>query len=159
QILLNNFLTDVPATTIATDHVDPEMVVKPRRWNVKLIRNFMIVFGLQSSIFDFLTFGVLLLLLHTPPEQFRTGWFLESAISEIGILLGIRTQRVFFRSLPSRPLLLASIGIAAFTLILPYTPLGAVVELVPLPLPVLLALVVILVLYVATAEVVKRIYF
>jgi Mg2+-importing ATPase len=159
QILLNNFLTDFPATTIATDNVDPEMVVKPRRWNVKLIRNFMIVFGLQSSVFDFLTFATLLLVLNTPVEQFRTGWFLESAISEILILLVIRTKRVFFKSLPSRPLLIASIGVAAFTLILPYTPLGTLVELVPLPLPVLFAVAIILVLYVATAEVVKRIYF
>ncbi len=159
QILLNNFLTDFPATTIATDQVDPEMVVKPRRWDVKLIRNFMIVFGLQSSVFDFLTFGTLLWVLNASVDQFRTGWFLELAISEILILLVIRTQRVFFRSLPSRPLLIASVGVAVLTLLLPYTPLGALVNLIPIPVPVFFALVVILVLYVASAELVKKIYF
>ena len=84
QILLNNFLSDIPAITIASDNVDPEMVEKPRRWNTKFIRNYMILFGLVSSIFDFLTFGTLLFLFHASPEEFRTGWFVESLDNRVG---------------------------------------------------------------------------
>src|SRR5450759_3259978 len=80
QILLTNLMTDFPETTIGTDNVDIEMVEKPRRWNVTFIRNFMIVFGILSSVFDFLTFGVLIFVLQSPMNLFRTGWFVESVI-------------------------------------------------------------------------------
>jgi Mg2+-importing ATPase len=80
QILLNNFLSDIPATTIASDNVDLEWVEKPRRWNTTFIRDYMVLFGLISSIFDFLTFGVLLFLFRASPEEFRTGWFIESLL-------------------------------------------------------------------------------
>ena len=81
QVLLTNLLTDLPEMTIATDRVDPEMVARPRRWDIGFIRRFMIVFGAVSSVFDFLTFGVLLRLLGAAPAQFRTGWFVESVVS------------------------------------------------------------------------------
>ncbi|WP_261808046.1 magnesium-translocating P-type ATPase [Paenibacillus sp. N3.4] len=81
QILLTNLLTDFPEMTIASDNVDSEMIDKPRRWDIKFIRKFMITFGIVSSIFDFMTFGVLKFMLHATPEQFRTGWFIESVIS------------------------------------------------------------------------------
>ncbi len=159
QILFNNFLTDFPTIGIATDSVDPEMVEKPRRWNVKLIRNFMVVFGLHSSIFDFITFGTLLLLLHASVDQFRTGWFVVSAVSEVLILLVIRTQRVFLKSRPGRYLLMGSLVASVVALVLPYTPLGTLIGFIPLPWPMLLCMGAILVLYVVTGEALKRGYF
>ena len=101
QILLTNLLTDFPEMTIATDRVDDEMVDYPRRWDIKAIRKFMMTFGMVSSVFDYLTFGALLFLLHATPEQFRTGWFLESVISASLIVLVIRSRKPFFKSRPS----------------------------------------------------------
>ncbi|MEZ4557751.1 MAG: HAD-IC family P-type ATPase [Caldilineaceae bacterium] len=100
QILLTNFLTDLPAMTIAGDHVDPEQVTAPRRWNIRMIRNFMLVFGLVSTVFDYVTFLMLLLVLHATVDQFRTGWFLESVLSELLILLVILRGGPFYRSRP-----------------------------------------------------------
>ena len=84
QILLNNFLSDIPATTIASDNVDPEWVERPRRWDTAFIRDYMVLFGLVSSIFDFLTFGALWFLFHAAPAEFRTGWFIEFAADRAG---------------------------------------------------------------------------
>ncbi len=120
QILLNNFLSDIPAITIASDNVDPEMVERPRRWNTKFIRNYMILFGLVSSIFDFLTFGTLLFLFHASPEEFRTGWFVESLITELVIALVVRTRHLFFRSRPGKLLLVSTLIFIGIALILPY---------------------------------------
>jgi P-type Mg2+ transporter len=97
QVLLTNLMTDFPEMTIATDRVDPEMVAYPRRWGIKAIRKFMITFGLVSSVFDYLTFGVLLFLLYATPDQFRTGWFLESVASASLIVLVIRSRKPFSR--------------------------------------------------------------
>ncbi|MEX0586913.1 MAG: magnesium-translocating P-type ATPase, partial [Pirellulales bacterium] len=108
QILLLNLLTDLPEMTIATDRVDPEAVSQPRRWDIRFIRRFMIVFGLISSVFDFLTFAALLLILRADEALFRTGWFTESIISACLIVLVVRSRRPFFRSRPSRMLLLAT---------------------------------------------------
>ena len=105
QILLTNLLTDFPEMTIATDRVDNEMVDYPRRWDIKAIRKFMMTFGLVSSVFDYLTFGALLLILHATQDQFRTGWFLESVISASLIVLVIRSRKPFFKSRPSKYLL------------------------------------------------------
>ena len=159
QILLINFLTDIPSVAVATDKLDPELVQQPRRWDNRLIRNFMIVFGLVSSLFDLLTFGVLLLLLRSDVDQFRTGWFLESVLSEILVLLVIRTQRPFFRSPIGQSLLVGSIGVALASLLLPYIPLGRSFGLVPVSGPVLLVLCLVTAAYVASSEVVKRKFF
>ena len=109
QILLTNLLTDFPEMTIATDSVDRELVEKPRRWNIQFIRNFMLTFGLLSSVFDYLTFGVLLLILQATTDQFRTGWFIESVISASVTVLVIRTRKSFFRSKPGKYLLTATL--------------------------------------------------
>src|SRR5437016_1793276 len=101
QILLTNLLTDFPEMTIATDNVDNEMVEYPRRWDIRAIRKFMMTFGLMSSVFDYLTFGALLLVFHATQDQFRTGWFLESVCSASLIVLVIRSRKPFFRSRPS----------------------------------------------------------
>jgi Mg2+-importing ATPase len=159
QILLTNFLTDFPAMAIAGDGVDRELVERPRRWNVRFIRDFMFTFGLVSSVFDYLTFGMLLLVLQVTPDQFRTGWFLESVLTELLILLVIRTRRPFFRSRPGRSLLLAALAVAAVTIVLPYSPLSKLLGFRPLPLPMLLVLVGITVLYITASELVKKAFF
>lgn len=159
QILLNNFLTDFPAMAIATDNVDPEMVERPRRWDVKFIRNFMIVFGIVSSAFDFLTFGALLFILKATPAQFRTGWFLESVITELLIVPVIRTQRGLFRSRPGRALSIATVAVFGAALILPYTPLSGPLGFTPLPLSFVLLLVAITGLYIIASEVTKRYFY
>ncbi len=100
QILLNNFLSDFPAMGIASDSVDEDMVERPHRWNIRFIRDFMIIFGLVSSVFDYLTFGMLLFVVRASPEQFRTGWFIESLLTELVIALVVRTRGPFFRSRP-----------------------------------------------------------
>jgi Mg2+-importing ATPase len=159
QILLTNLMTDFPEMTIATDSVDPEMVERPRRWDVRFIRNFMMVFGLVSSVFDYLTFGVLLLLLHATPAQFRTGWFLESVISASLIVLVIRTRRPCFRSRPGLHLLIATSLVVAATLVLPYTPLAGILGFTPMHWPFIGALAGILALYIVAAELAKKIFY
>lgn len=159
QILLTNLLTDFPEMTIATDNVDSEMAERPRRWDIKFIRNFMAVFGTLSSLFDFATFGVLLLLLHAKADLFRTGWFVESVISASLVVLVIRTQRPFFRSLPGRSLLAATLAIVAVTLVLPFTPLGKLFGFVPLPGTFLALMGGIVALYILSAEILKRAFY
>ena len=159
QILLTNLLTDFPEMTIATDNVDNEMVNYPRRWDIKAIRKFMITFGIVSSVFDYLTFGLLLLILHATQIQFRTGWFVESVISASMIVLVIRSRKPFFRSQPGKYLLIATLSIFAVTLILPFTPLAAIFGFGPLPIHFLLLIGVIVLCYIFTAEIVKKIFY
>jgi Mg2+-importing ATPase len=159
QILLTNLLTDFPEMTIATDNVDDEMIDYPRRWDIKAIRKFMITFGLVSSVFDYLTFGLLLLVIHANQSQFRTGWFLESVISASIIVLVIRSRKPFFKSKPGKYLLIATLSIAVITIILPFTPLGKVFGFSPLSLTTYLLLLLIVVLYIISAEITKRIFY
>ncbi len=159
QILLTNLLTDFPELTIATDRVDKELVNKPRRMDIKFIRNFMIVFGLLSSVFDYLTFGALLLLLHAQPEQFRTGWFLESVISASLVVLVVRTRQSIFNSKPGRYLLMATLATIGVTIIIPWTPLATLLGFQPLPLSFVLVLGAIVLFYVTAAENVKRVFY
>jgi Mg2+-importing ATPase len=159
QILLTNLLTDLPELTIAGDRVDPEWVERPRRWDVAFIRRFMVSFGLVSSVFDYLTFGALLLLLHAGPAEFRSGWFVESVASAALIVLVIRTRRRPWRSRPARPLFIATIGVVLAAAVIPFTPLGTLFGFVPLPALFLGVLVAILALYMTAAEVVKGIFY
>ena len=159
QILLINFLTDIPSVAVATDRLDPELVERPRRWNNRLIRNFMITFGLVSSVFDLLTFALLWLLVRSDVDQFRTGWFLESVLSEILVLIVIRTRRPFFRSPIGRGLLVGSLVVAVGSLVLPYLGIGRTFGLVPVSGPVLLMLTAVTVAYVVASELVKRGFF
>jgi Mg2+-importing ATPase len=135
------------------------MLEQPRRWDIRFIRDFMLTFGLVSSVFDYLTFGVLLLLLHATPDQFRTGWFLESVISASLIVLVIRTRGPFYRSRPGRQLLMATLAIVTATLILPYTPLRGIFGFTPMPSPFLGVLGAILALYIVAAELAKRAFY
>jgi Mg2+-importing ATPase len=159
QILLTNLLTDFPEMTIATDSVDRELVEKPRRWNIQFIRNFMLTFGILSSVFDYLTFGVLLLILHATTDQFRTGWFLESVISASVTVLVIRTQKSFFRSKPGKYLLIATLLIVVVTILFPFTPLAKLLGFQPLPMTILLVIGMIVVLYIIAAEITKRSFY
>jgi len=159
QILLNNFLSDFPAITIASDNVDREYIESPHRWDVKFIRNFMIVFGLVSSMFDFLTFGLLLWILHSSPEQFRTGWFIESLLTELLVALIVRTRRPFYQSKPGHWLWISTLIVALVTFVIPYLPLNDLLGFVPLPAGVMFLLLVITVLYVITTEIAKRIFY
>ncbi len=159
QILFTNLMTDFPEMTIATDTVDRELVDKPRRWDIKFIRKFMITFGIVSSFFDYLTFGALLFILGATTEQFRTGWFLESVISASLIVLVIRTRKPFFRSTPGKYLLIATLLICCITLIFPFIPLAGLFDFCPLPVSFLYVLGVIVVLYVVAAEVIKRMFY
>jgi Mg2+-importing ATPase len=159
QILLTNLMTDFPEMTIATDRVDNAMIDHPRRWDIKAIRQFMITFGIVSSVFDFVTFGVLLLVLHATQVQFRTGWFLESVVSASLIVLVIRTRQPFFRSRPGKYLLMATLSIVAVTVILPFTPLAGIFGFSPLPVSFLLLIGVVVLLYVITAELVKMVFY
>jgi Mg2+-importing ATPase len=159
QILLTNFLTDFPAMTIASDSVDRDLVERPRRWNIKFIRNFMVTFGAVSSVFDYLTFGLLLLVLRASTDEFRTGWFLESVMTELWIMLVIRTQRPFFKSRPGRPLLIGTIIVAGITLVLPYSPLNKLLGFVPLSASLILALAGLTLLYIIASELAKRVFY
>jgi len=159
QILLTNLLTDFPEMTIATDSVDRELVEKPRRWNIQFIRNFMLTFGLLSSVFDYLTFGVLLLILHATTDQFRTGWFIESVISASVTVLVIRTRKSFFRSKPGKYLLMATLLIVVVTILFPFTPLAGLLGFQPLPMTILLVIGMIVVLYIIAAEITKRSFY
>jgi P-type Mg2+ transporter len=159
QILLTNLMTDFPETTIGTDNVDSEMAEKPRRWNVNFIRNFMIVFGPLSSVFDYLTFGVLLLVLQSPVELFRTGWFVESVVSASLIVLVVRSRRPFFKSKPSKYLMITTLVIVSAAVIVPFTPLGALFGFRPLPISFLLAMAAIVALYIISADIAKGIFY
>ncbi|MEM2089290.1 MAG: magnesium-translocating P-type ATPase [Thermoproteota archaeon] len=156
QILLNNLLYDLSQSTIPTDEVDQEYVEKPKRWDIQFIRLFMVCLGPVSSLFDFLTFFIMLFIFNASEPLFQTAWFIESLTSQTLVIFAIRTKRTpFWRSRPSRLLLLSNMSIIAFALILPFTPLGAVFRFVKPPAAFFVALAAILGAYVALAEVVK----
>jgi Mg2+-importing ATPase len=159
QILLNNFLSDVPAMTIASDNVDREWVAGPRRFAIGSLRVFMGVFGSISSVFDFMTFGILLWVYQAGPDLFRTGWFVESLITELVIILVIRTYRPFYRSRPGTMLVVATLITALLAVALPYLPGVAIFGFVPLPWPLLTVLLGVTAAYVAATELAKRLIF
>jgi Mg2+-importing ATPase len=133
QILLNNLLYDLSQLTIPTDNVDETYLQKPQHWDIGLIRNFMVFIGPISSIFDFLTFYVLLHFLHASEAQFHTGWFVESLATQTLVLFVIRTSKNPLRSRPSRPLIATCLAAVAVGLYLPFSPLAAVLGFTPLP--------------------------
>ncbi|MDD5273026.1 MAG: magnesium-translocating P-type ATPase [Methylovulum sp.] len=158
QILLTNLLTDFPEMTIASDNIDAEMVSQPKRWDIHFIRKFMMTFGIISSVFDYMTFA-LLLWLEVPVEQFRTGWFLESVVSAALIVFVVRSRKPFFTSRPGNYLLVATLTVVALTISLPYTPLAALIGLQPLPLKLLGYLSLIVAGYITSAEIAKHVFY
>lgn len=159
QILLNNFLSDFPAMTIAGDSVDPELVERPRRWDVKFIRNFMLVFGAVSSIFDYLTFGTLLYIVRASPDEFRTAWFIESLLTELAVALVVRTRRPCFRSKPGHYLWISTVVVAAVALVIPYLPFSTWLGFTPLPWGLMLTVLGITVGYVVATELAKKFFY
>jgi Mg2+-importing ATPase len=152
QILLNNLLSSVPAVGIATDSVDSELIDEPRRWDIGFLGRFMLEFGVLSSVFDFVTFGALLLMFRVGPELFRTGWFVESLLTQLTIALVVRTRRPFFHSQPGRVLLWSTMALVVLTLAIPYVPLGGVFGFRRLPGEVLATVSAITILYIVAAE-------
>jgi Mg2+-importing ATPase len=160
QILLNNLLYDAGQLTIPTDNVDPEQLRAPSHWDIGFIRRFMVFFGPVSSLFDFLTFALMLGVFGAGPELFRGGWFAESLATQTLVIFAIRTRRSpFTRSRPSRPLLLAALATVAVGVALPQSPLSHLLGFSHLPITFLLALVGMVVGYLALIELAKRVFF
>jgi Mg2+-importing ATPase len=159
QILLNNFLSDFPAVGIAGDRVDEDLVRRPRRWNIRFIRDFMVIFGLVSSVFDSLTFGLLLFVVRASPAEFQTGWFVESLLTELVIALVVRTRHPFYRSRPGTLLWSVTLGVGLVTLAVPYLPGAGFFGFTPLPAWLMLSLAGITALYVGAAELAKKLFY
>jgi Mg2+-importing ATPase len=159
QILLTNFLTDFPFLTVTSDNVDSEQLEKPGKWNLTLIRNYMLIFGIHSALFDLITFLTLLFVLKVKESEFQTGWFIESVLSELFILFIIRTHKNFFKSKPGNYLFILSIIALLITIGLPYLPFSKDIGLTPLPFINLLFMLVIVIFYIVTAEFLKIWFF
>ena len=156
QVLLNNLLYDTGQMAIPTDRVDPETVARPAAWDLAFVRRFMAVFGPLSSIFDFLTFFVMLVVLNASESEFRSGWFIESIATQTLVIYVIRTRRVpFLRSRPSRPMMVLPPLCAAIGAALPFTPLAEPLGFATLPLAFFLILLGMIASYLALVEVAK----
>jgi Mg2+-importing ATPase len=159
QILLNNFLYDSAQIMIPTDNVDAAYLRRPQRWDMRLIRNFMIFIGPISSLYDFLTFYVLLHFFHAPEPFFHTGWFVESLATQTLVVFVIRTAGNPLRSRPSLGLTLNTLVIVAVGVVFPISPLGGILGFTPLPLPFLLFLAGSTLTYLVLVEGGKRLFF
>lgn len=159
QILLTNFITDFPFLTIASDRADARELRTPRKWNMQLIRRFMIVFGIHSSLFDFLTFYILFYFLHLSGSAFQTGWFLESVVTELLILFIIRTHRPFLKSRPGKYLVMTALIAFSVTLWLPFSPFAPSLGLIAPVMRTSAALGAVLILYVLSADLLKFLVF
>jgi Mg2+-importing ATPase len=160
QILLNNLLYDTGEMTIPTDNVDAELLQRPAQWDIRMIRRFMILFGPISSIFDFMTFGVMLFVFHARGSLFQTAWFTESLATQSLVIFAIRTRRSpFFRSRPGLALTAGTIGSVAAGLVIPFTPLAAWFGFTALPVGFLLILAAMVVVYLALVEIGKSFFF
>ncbi len=156
QILLNNFLSDIPAMAIAGDNVDDDELRQPESWDMPALRRFMFGFGGISAAFDGLTFATLLWLFHASADLFRTAWFVESLLTELVVALLVRTRKLAWTSRPGRGLWMSSLGVGLFAVILPYLPGVAFFGLIPLPIGVLAAMLAITLAYALTVELAKR---
>jgi Mg2+-importing ATPase len=157
QILLNNLLYDISQSTIPTDAVDGEYVLAPKRWDIGFIKKFLLVFGPVSSLFDILTFTSLIVVFHAPMEIFRTVWFLESLCTQTFIIFAIRTRRVpFYKSHPSRLLVISSVLVVLIGIAIIFTPAGGLFGLVPLALPYFLFIGALVGMYIVVVEIVKK---
>ncbi len=156
QILLNNFLYDLAQITIPTDNVDPDFIRAPRRWDIGLVRNFMVGVGPVSSLFDFLTFAALLVWFRTSEPQFHTGWFIESLATQTLVLFVIRTKGNPLRSRPSKPLAITTLAIVGVGLLLPVSPLAATLGFTRLSAGYFAFLTAITATYLLCVEMVKR---
>ena len=159
QILMTNFLTDFPYMAIAADNVDEAELMHPQKWNLKQLKNFMIVFGLHSSVFDYLTFFALYKLFKADAEMFHTGWFIESICTELLILFVVRTHKSLLKSNPGKLLIGLSISGLVITVGLPFMPFAKGLGFVVPPLELFGIIAGILILYVITADIIKVLFF
>lgn len=156
QILLTNLFTDFPSLQIASDSVDEDWLQSPVTWDMKFIKRFMIIFGITSSVFDYITFVVLLLLFKANEQFFQTGWMLESVISAMVVMLIVRTKRPVIKSKPSNKLLLAIVLVAIALIAIIYSPINTYLGLIALPVQALLSMLAISLIYALTAEILKK---
>ncbi len=159
QILLTNLLTDFPSMAIATDNIDKVDSVRPRQWNIAFITKFMIIFGILSSVFDYMTFGVLIKYFHASEKEFQTGWFLESVISATLIVLVVRTRNLFYKSKPGKLLFVTTIFMVVFVLLLPLLPVSSLLSFVAVSPSLYIAMLLIVLLYLLSAEICKKYFF
>ena len=159
QILLNNFLYDFSQIALPTDNVDEDAVNKPRRWNIKFIRHFMLIFGPVSSLFDILTFTLLLVFFRANQSAFQTGWFIESLATQVLVVHIIRSRYGILKSRASGWLILTTVGVALAGFLIPYTPLGEYFGFTPLPPAFIAAICVLVVIYLILVNFVKRWFF
>ncbi len=159
QILMTNFLTDFPYMAVAADNVDEDELKVPQKWNLKQLKNFMIVFGLHSSVFDYLTFFLLYKLFKAGADIFHTAWFIESICTELLILFVVRTHKSLLKSAPGKLLIALSIAALCITVALPFMPFAKSLGFVVPPFLLLGIIVGILVLYVVTADMIKVLFF
>ncbi|HWA12973.1 MAG TPA: magnesium-translocating P-type ATPase [Burkholderiales bacterium] len=159
QVLLNNVLYDLSELALPLDRVDAEDVRQPQAWDLRQVSGFMLVMGLASSLFDFLTFFVMLHLLHLPEALFQTGWFVESLATQVLVVFVIRTRRSPFASRPAPALAAACLGVVAFACLLPWLPWSAAFGFAPLPVSLCLAIAALVAAYLGVAEFAKRLFY
>ncbi len=159
QILLTNLVTDFPFLAVASDNIDKEQIERPGKWDLKMIRSFMIVFGIHSSVFDFLTFYIIYFYFKLNESSFQTSWFLESVMTEILILFIIRTRKSFLKSKPGNMLMIIGIISVLITIILTVPPFAPLLGFSSAHYKQILALLIILILYVITADLLKIYFF
>jgi Mg2+-importing ATPase len=162
QVILLNFMGDLPSLAVSTDNVDEEYLKKPKHWDIREIGRFMVPFGLISSIFDFSTFFLMLYVtrhLADPKGMFRAGWFIESLATEILVIYIIRTHRSFWQSRPSSLLLAIGLGAIAAGAALVYSPFAHMFQFVAPPVQIVGVIALLLIAYLSIAEIAKRIYY
>src|SRR5271157_2410336 len=160
QVLLTNLLTDFPNMNVATDNVDPEQIEQPRKWSMKFIMEFMLVFGITSSIFDIITFIILYVAVGFNQIEFSTGWFIESTLTELFVTFIIRTRRPFYRSKPSGSLAIFLIAVAVAVVAMPYIPaFNTLFSFSPPPLWLLGTLLAVVAAYVFSNEIAKKLFY
>ena len=156
QILLNNLMYDLSESTIPTDNVDPSYLDTPKKWDIEFIKKFIVLFGPLSSIFDFVTFFILLFIFNADATMFQTAWFVESICTQTLVIFVIRTRVVpFYRSRPSRPLLVSTVLVVVIACILPFTVIGSIFGFVPPPVSFFVVLAGLVTGYLVIVELVK----
>ena len=159
QILITNFISDFPFLSVAADSVDEEQLLTPGKWKMSLVRDFMLVFGLHSTLFDLITFSFLYFGMKAGETDFRTGWFTESVITEILIIFVVRTRRPFFKSKPALPLLLPGLAAILLTLAIPWLPMADQIGLSEQGAGMMTGLLLILLAYFLSADILKQWFF
>jgi Mg2+-importing ATPase len=160
QIIFNNFLYDASQLTLPTDAVDEDELLRPAHWDIKFIRNYMIVFGWMSSIFDFLTFWLLYYVYHLQEHQFQAGWLIESFATQVFVIYIIRTKKIpFLQSRPSRALFISTLLAVCFVWLTPFTYLGTLLQLERLPWMIMGIIASYVVVYMILVQIVKVIFY